>query len=76
MRWRKRWRSWRAVESEDGEVLALRQDLTDLAACQGRFIQQNKYEDTEKVYTADVEFYLEEGTVYAHVDYTNYAGTP
>ena len=63
------------VESEDGEVLALRQDLTDLAACQGRFIQQNKYEDTEKVYTADVEFYLEEGTVYAHVDYTNYAGT-
>lgn len=64
------------VDSEDTQVLEFLDDLKELRDCQGLFLQpkDTSTQYTSKQYTADVLFYLMEGTLYCHVDYNNYMG--
>lgn len=61
-----------AVAESDGEISEFVQTLAELKNCQGRFLQES--EETDNTYTADVEFYLSNGEIWATVDYTNYSG--
>ncbi len=58
-------------DSSDEKFNSLKQDLTYLRSCDGRFHYQDQYDD----YTADVNFYLEYGTYMLNIDTTIYAGT-
>lgn len=61
----------RDVKSDESWLLSLKGQLEDLKCCQGLFLQPRT---GGKQYTADVGFYLMDGTVYCHVDYNNYMG--
>jgi hypothetical protein len=61
-----------AVETTDPEIQSLINTLAQLKSCSGHFIQTPQ--DTDKIYSADVEFYLSSGTIYCTPNYTNYMG--
>ena len=61
-----------AEKEETPEFRELSNTLDSLATCQGRYLQKGPKSD--KVYTADVSFYLSEGKIMCHLTYTGYSG--
>ena len=58
--------------SPDSETQQFRQELEQLAKCEGRFAQKN--DSTGKVYPADISFYFKQGQPWCHIEYTGYSG--
>ena len=62
------------INTENADILALREELQALQKCEGVFIQEKDENSTKNTYSATVSFALKNGTVMCSVDYDNYSG--
>lgn len=62
------------IDTENADILSLREKLQTLLQCEGMFIQEKDENSSGKTYTATISFSLKNGTVMCAVDYDNYMG--
>lgn len=59
---------------DTGDTTHYKELLTSLMLCQGIYVQESQYADSDDVYTADVEIFLKNGIPTCIIDYTGYVG--
>ena len=57
-----------------GDTTHYKELLTSLMLCQGIYVHESQYTDSDDVYTADVEIFLKNGIPTCIIDYTGYVG--
>lgn len=62
------------TDTQNTELLSLREELQALQQCEGVFIQEKDENSSGKTYSATVSFSLKSGTVMCAVNYDNYGG--
>ena len=60
-------------DTDTPDASDLKAELHDLLLCSGTYIQEKKYE-TSKTYTANLQFYLQNGDVFCSIEYNGFMG--